>query len=144
MREKYDHVQSALQDVSHQPKVFFSLHGLGLWTCGKGSFLDDLARKAKGINIASHIDRKWLHLNREHLIHENPEVIVVISKSKEEFEKTRTRMIKERHYQTLEAVHLNRIYFLDENTATRPGPRLIDALEQLARLLHPQRFEQRP
>lgn len=141
LKKKYDQIQSALQDVSYEPKVFFFLQGMGLWTCGKGSFLDDLVRKAKGINIAGHIDRKWLHLNREHLIHENPEVIVIISKSVEEFEKARIQMKNERHYQQLKAVRSNRVYFLDENITTRPGPRLIDALERLAHLLHPQQFE---
>jgi len=144
MKTKYDFIQTALQDVPHQPKVFFSLHGRGLWTCGKGSFLDDLVRKAKGINIAGRINRKWLHLNREHLIHENPEMIIIISKSTTDFEDARKWMIEERHFQGLEAVQENRIYSLDENIATRPGPRLIDALDQLARLLHPQRFKKKP
>ncbi len=144
MKKKYAQIQFALRDVTQEPKVFFSLHGYGLWTCGKGSFLDDLVRKAKGINIAGRINRKWLHLNREHLIHEDPEVIIIISKSRQEFEKNKERMLEERYYQNLKAVQTNRIYFLEENLATRPGPRLIDALDELAHLLHPQQFRQKP
>lgn len=144
MKDKYAQIQSSLRDITHEPKVFLSLHGQGLWTCGQGSFLDDLVRKARGINIAGHINRNWLHLNREHLIHEDPEVIIIISRSRQEFTKNKKRMMEERYYQKLKAVQTKRIYFLDDNLATRPGPRLIDALDELARLLHPQQFRERP
>jgi iron complex transport system substrate-binding protein len=141
MQKKYSHMQDSLQKVQYQPKVFFSLHGMGLWTCGKGSFLDDLVRKAKGINIAGNIQRKWLHYNREELIHENPDVIIVLAQSKEEFQKARSWMKGERPFREIRAVSEDRIHFLDANIATRPGPRLVDALIQLAHILHPAHFK---
>ena len=141
MQRKYSHIQESLQEVLHQPKVFFSLHGTGLWTCGKGSFLDGLVQKAKGINIAGHIKRKWLHYNREELIHENPDVIIVLAQSKEEFEQARSWMKGEKPFQEIRAVAEDRIHYLDANVATRPGPRLVDALIQLAHILHPDHFE---
>lgn len=141
MKKKYNEIHKALQNVENEPKVFFSLHGMGLWTCGKGSFLDDLVRKAKGVNIAGKIQRKWLHLNREQLIHQNPEIIIIISKSQEEFDRAKKWIKKVKPFERLMAVAKDRIYFLDENIATRPGPRFIDALAELARILHPQHFE---
>lgn len=141
MKQKYSHLETSLQNVQHQPKVFFSLHGMGLWTCGKGSFLDDLARKAKGINIAGKIKRKWLHFNREELIHEDPEVIIVLAQSKEEFVRSRQWIKGKKPFEGIQAVDNDRIHFLDANLATRPGPRLIDALIELAHILHPHLFE---
>lgn len=141
LRERYENVLSSLREVKHEPKVFLSLHGTGFWTCGKQSFLHDLIQKAKGVNIAGRISRKWLNFNREQLIHENPEVIIVLSKSEEDFLKTREWIKSEAHLEGIQAVASDRIYFLDENLATRPGPRLVDAFEELARLLHPRRFE---
>jgi iron complex transport system substrate-binding protein len=141
MQKKYSHMQDSLQKVQYQPKVFFSLHGMGLWTCGKGSFLDDLARKAKGINIAGNIQRKWLHYNREELIHENPDVIIILAQSKEEFQQALHWMKGEKPFREIRAVSEDRIHFLDANIATRPGPRLVDALVQLAHILHPSHFK---
>jgi iron complex transport system substrate-binding protein len=40
----------------------------------------------------------------------------------------------------LAAVQNNQVFPFDDNLVSRPGPRLIDALEQLAALLHPDRF----
>ncbi len=141
LRERYEKVLSSLREVKHEPKVFLSLHGTGFWTCGKESFLHDLIQKAKGVNIAGRISRKWLNFNREQLIHENPEVIIVLSKSEEDFLRTRDWIKNEAHLEGIRAVLSDRIYFLDENLATRPGPRLVDAFEDLARLLHPRYFE---
>jgi iron complex transport system substrate-binding protein len=141
LRERYEKILSALRDVKQEPKVFLSLHGTGLWTCGKESFLNDLVKKARGMNIAGNIPRKWLNYNREHLIHEDPEVIIILSKSEKDFLKTKKWIKSEAHLEGTKAVDADRIYFLDENLATRQGPRLIEALEELARLLHPQCFE---
>jgi iron complex transport system substrate-binding protein len=141
LRERYEKILSALRDVKQEPKVFLSLHGTGLWTCGKESFLNDLVKKARGMNIAGNIPRKWLNYNLEHLIHEDPEVIIILSKSEKDFLKTKKWIKSEAHLEGTKAVDADRIYFLDENLATRQGPRLIEALEELARLLHPQCFE---
>jgi len=141
LRKRYDKIQSSLQNVQHEPKVFLSLHGMGLWTCGKGSFLNDLLRKAKGVNIAGNIPRRWLHYNREHLIHEDPEVIIILSKSQKEFSRAKEWIKNKAYLGGVRAVLTDRIYFLDENLAARPGPRLLEALEELAHILHPQFFE---
>ena len=142
MKKRYNETQAALRDVQHEPRVFLSIHGTGLWTCGKGSFLNDLVGKARGVNIAGNIPRKWLHYNREQLIHDNPEVIITLSKSQREFSKVKEWIKNEAHLKRIKAVETDRIYFLDQNLATRPGPRLIDALEELAQILHPQFFKE--
>ncbi len=142
MKKRYNKTQAALRDVQHEPRVFLSIHGTGLWTCGKGSFLNDLVGKARGVNIAGNITRKWLHYNREQLIHDNPEVIITLSKSQREFSNVKEWIKNEAHLKGIKAVETDRIYFLDQNLATRPGPRLIDALEELARILHPQFFKE--
>jgi iron complex transport system substrate-binding protein len=142
LKKRYDKTQAKLRNVQHEPRVFLSIHGTGLWTCGKGSFLNDLVGKARGVNIAGIIPRKWLHYNREQLIRDNPEVIITLSKSQTEFSKVKDWIKNEAHLKGIKAVETDRIYFLDENLASRPGPRLINALEELARILHPQFFKE--
>ncbi len=141
LRKKYKAVQSALRNVEHQPKVFLSIHGFGFWTSGKESFLNDLLAKAGGVNIAGDIPQKWLLYKQEQLIHQDPEIIVILTKSPEEFSKAKEWISNKTHLQGIKAVRTDRIYYLDENLAARPGPRLFQALEELARLLHPQNFE---
>jgi iron complex transport system substrate-binding protein len=140
LREKSRKIEDALRPVASQPRVFLSLHGLGLWTCGKESYLNDLVHKAKGINVTGSLPKKWIYYNREQLVHDNPDVIIILAKSQADFATAKTWFRKEANLDDVEAVRKDTIRFLDENTASRYGPRLVDAFGMIARLLHPQAF----
>lgn len=140
LRLRYQNIVSVLEGVKTIPKVFVFLHGLGLWTCGKNSFMDDLVNQAKGQNIAGDIQKKWLIFSQEQLIAENPDVIIILSKSQEAFLEAKKSISKGVFLKHLQAVESGHMFFLDENLATRPGPRIIDALNNLARIFHPEAF----
>ncbi len=140
LRMRHKNIIFALKRVKNIPKVFVFLHGVGLWTCGKNSFMDDLLNKAKGKNIAGNIQKKWLLFNQEQLIAENPDFIIILSKSQEAFLEEKKTISKGVFLKNLQAVEQDNLYFLDENLATRPGPRIIDALNNLARIFHPEAF----
>jgi iron complex transport system substrate-binding protein len=131
-----ERIETSLENVKIRPKVFISLYGKGLWTCGKGSFLNDLVLKAKGTNIAGNVPRAWFSFNREELIHQNPEYIVVIAKSEANFLEVKEWFTKEAHMEIIQAVQKENICYLNEDLVTRPGPRIFEALGQLARILH--------
>ncbi len=142
LRREYESVQQLLQPVASDPKLFLSLPGQGLWTCGRESYLNDLIIKARGVNIAGQIPEKWVHLNSEMLIHENPDMIIIMAKNQKDFSRVEQWFLSRPHLKTITAVKKNQIFFLDENTASRFGPRLIDAYVRLVRLLHPELFQQ--
>jgi len=141
LTEKYRAIGLALRDVSSKPKVFLSVYGQGLWTCGEGSYLNDLLVQAGGVNIAASIPRRWLQLNREQLIQGNPDVIIVMAKDKERFSQAGSSFRTDSRLKDVRAVKDNNIHWLDENIAGRFGPRLIEALDAAARILHPEIFE---
>lgn len=141
LRENLIRVRDALKDAQTRPKVFINLHGKGLWTCGKDSFLNDLVLQAKGVNIAGDIGRAWFNYNREELIHQNPEYIIVITKLEEDFLEVKKWFTKAAHLESIRAVQKKNIYYLNEDLVTRPGPRIFEAVDQLARLLHPSSFK---
>lgn len=143
LREKYMKIRSTLRQIQHIPKVFVALHGTGLWTGGKKSFINDLVTKAKGLNIAGKINRKWFLYKREQLFHDNPEIIIILAKTNDEFSIVKDWYQKESHLEDVKAIAAEKIYYLDENLATRPGPRIIEALIQIARILHPRYFEEK-
>ena len=143
LREKHQAVRQALGNSSKRPKVFLSVYGQGLWTCGAGSYLNDLLIQAGGLNIAGKTGRRWLQLNREQLINENPDVIIIMAKDKERFSQAGESFRADPRLKDVRAVKDNNIHLLDENVAGRFGPRLIDAFEAVARILHPEIFETR-
>jgi cobalamin transport system substrate-binding protein len=143
LREKHRAIRQALGDNAKKPKVFLSVYGQGLWTCGEGSYLNDLLIQAGGLNIAANAERRWLQLNREQLIHENPDVIIIMAKDQKRFSQAEESFRADPRLKDVRAIRDNNIHLLDENVAGRFGPRLIDALEAVARILHPEAFEAR-
>ena len=118
-----------------QPKVLFVVWYRPLITVGPTTFIADGIRAAGGIPIGNSLKGEWPRLSLEELVAQNPEVILLpkaesFSPSLEEFRSLPG-------WKELGAVKKGRMYFVSE-TIMRPSPRLIDALEELVRILHPE------
>jgi len=140
LNKDYKRVLNRLSSVKYAPKVYINIHGKGLWTCGRDSFLNDLVHKAKGFNIAGETPRAWIAYNLEEIIHQDPEYIIVITKSQKDFTEIKEWFTQEAPLGSTQAIREKNIYYLDEDLITRPGPRIFRAFEQLSRILHPALF----
>ncbi len=143
-KDRLDAVRFRLSAVTAIPRVYIALHGTGLWTCGRESYLNDLIASSKAQNVTAGISRNWLHYSLEQLVRDDPEVIIILARSIPEFEKGRDRFLKDTRLRKVAAVQNGRIRFLDENVASRFSPRLADALEETARNIHPESFDKMP
>jgi iron complex transport system substrate-binding protein len=144
LRKKRLDIQKTLSTVEKTPRVFLSVYGRGLWTCGQESYLNSLLTEARGANISAGIRRRWLNLSREELIHRDPEVIIIMTGDESGFARAKEWLLADSRLKTISAIRRHEIHFLDENVASRFGPRLIDALDDVARILHPEKFGMRP
>ncbi len=119
------------------PRVFWML-GDGLFTAGPGTFVDDLITKAGGANVAAGAKTQWPELSMEAVVQADPEVIVIPGPEGQAIaEKLRGDLA----WQGVSAVKSGRFVFIpDQNIVVRPGPRIADGLDQLAKGLHPDRF----
>jgi len=107
-----------------------------LFTAGPGSFLDDLIRRAGGINIAAGATTAYPQLSAEEVVRANPEVIILT----DEVTGVSPAAVRARQgWSQVSAVANDRIAILDPDIGARPGPRIVDALEQIAHILHPDR-----
>ncbi len=140
LKRKYDFVRTALKGVREKPRVFLNIHGMGLSTCGRDSYLNDLLVKAKGLSITGQIPQNWLEYSREPFLRDDPEVIIILTKSPSDFELAKKWLRSQPGFSEIRAVKSGRILFMDENPASRFGPRLFDSLIDLAQLLHPEQF----
>lgn len=144
LRAREKAVETALDAVASKPRVFVFLYGQGLWTCGGQSYLNDLIVRAGAVNIAAPLPKKWALYSRERIVRDDPDAVFVLAKSPDDFEKARAWLAGEAHLGTIAAVASGRVFLLDENAASRFGPRLVDVLAAMARALHPERFGGRP
>jgi len=144
LEAQYRKTLDSLSGVEGKPRVFISLHAMGLATCGRPSYFNDMIERAKAVNIAGRVSKQWLDYSREQFIKDDPEIIVILAASKEDFERARDWFKAQAGFDSVAAVRTSRIRFLDENTASRFGPRLYDAFAELARLIHPEIIEKTP
>lgn len=140
LRRRLGAVDAALRGIEARPKAFVLLYGQGLWTCGGESYVDDLIARAGGANVASFMPKKWVLYKRERIIQDDPDVVFILARSAADFEAGRERLARMPGLAGVKAVKAGRVYELDENAASRFGPRLIDVLVRMASLFHPDRF----
>ena len=136
LQDRIDAVLEAIAGAS-PPKVFWEL-GPDLYTAGPGSFIDDLIQLAGGRNVAAGASSQWPQLSVEAIVMANPDVLVLADHN---YGETAEKVADRPGWGELEAVKKGRIVELsDDDLFSRPGPRIVDALEFLARAFHPGRF----
>ncbi|MDI3298764.1 MAG: cobalamin-binding protein [Bacillota bacterium] len=121
---------------SQRLRVFYEVWNKPLMTAGPGSFIDDLITRAGGINVAHDAKTAWPQFSEEELLARNPQVILIPSSNAAEREAILGG--QRPTWARLEAVRNRRVYVVDENLVSRPGPRIVDGLETLFHLLYPQ------
>ena len=138
MRRRSQGVIELTKDLP-RPKVFIQIGEAPIVTVGKGSFADDLIRLAGGENIAEKEKEVYPRFGMEEILKRSPEVIVISSMNpKGGYQK----ILQEwNRWKTLPAVKNGRIHLIDSDLIDRPSPRIVDGLEELARILHPEKFE---
>jgi len=119
------------------PRVYVEYYPY--WTYGPGSFGDDLIALAGGINIAGNTSSEYPMVTSEFVIAQDPEVIVYTFGYMTST--TADEIASRPGWDTITAVSTDRIYSVDDNLVSRYGPRIVDGLEQLAEMLHPELFE---
>ena len=138
LKSRMDSVTSKVAAAKTKPRVFYEIDKT-LFTPGPGSFVDDLLTKAGAANIASDAKGGYGQLSTEIIIARDPEVILLGDML---FGETPETLKARPGWGNITAVKTNRIIPVpDENLVARPGPRIIDGLEMVARALYPDLFK---
>ena len=109
--------RSVYIEVWHEPVM----------AAGGGTLIDDLVRRAGGVNIFAQA-RGYPQVAAERIVARDPQVILMIYPG-------RGQLMRRPGWSTITAVRAERVYELPASLVTRPGPRAVDGLEIVARLL---------
>lgn len=142
LRSRVGAVQSAVADVAEKPVVFYEVDGLtdpnAPYTAGTGTFIDLVINAAGGQNAAAAL-QGYKQLSIEELLVQNPDFVLLGDSA---YGATPESVAQRAGWGDLAAVLAGHVLPFDDNLMSRPGPRLVDAVEQLAHLLHPDKFTQ--
>jgi iron complex transport system substrate-binding protein len=113
-----------------KPRVLFALSTSPVIAAGVGTFLDELLRAAGGENAASSFAGRYPRLSVENLLAAGPDMIFLAAMDGvESFPAEVTR------WEEIPAFRDGEIVTLDGDLVTRPGPRMVAALEEISRAL---------
>ncbi|GKS58780.1 ABC transporter substrate-binding protein [Nitrospira sp.] len=120
------------------PRVLYVLNMEPLITVGPGTFIQHVIEMAGGSNIARDAVTEYPRLSMETVLARNPDVLVFPTGETEGIPES--DRLAWRRWPTLSAVQSGRFIDIPSVLLDRPGPRLLDGLERLARALHPDAF----
>jgi iron complex transport system substrate-binding protein len=142
MQDTIDYVLSLVEGAP-RPKVLFIIDATDLtfpWTAGYGSFVDAFITMAGGENIAAQAEGAWIQLSIEEIVNADPEIIILPAKHGTAFTSPETLM-GHPVWSEITAVKKGKIFIIDDDLVSRSGPRIVQGLEELARIIHPELFE---
>jgi len=135
MKQRAAVVEQKVAGLS-RPTVFVEIYSKPLMTAGKATFIDNLVTLAGGTNIGDAAGSGFPSFSSEVLFKDDPDVYVATTGSMA----SPVQIAKRSGYSGLKAVKDGRVYVIEDNLLVRPGPRLVDGLEQLAQMIHPEVF----
>jgi iron complex transport system substrate-binding protein len=137
LRERLNQLQQRLSG-SQPVSVIFITWVDPLISVGRDTFIADALRTAGARSVIA-TTQDWPNISLEEVVHQQPEYLIFSSDQPEQTEHQIAELRGRAGWQDLAALRQNRIVILSE-AFSRPAPRLVDTIEQLARALHPERF----
>jgi len=123
-----------------RPGVLYVVWFNPIWTMGSETFTDDLIAKAGGTNVFSADFERARVVSLEAVVTKNPQVILV-SAMATTADLVYNSIKKESRLAGIDAIKNNRVYKItDSNLIERPGPRIVEGLDEVAKLIHPEIF----
>jgi iron complex transport system substrate-binding protein len=134
-------VDAKIMPLSATPTVYYELDATDPtkpYTAGPGTFVDLLITRAGGKNIGESLQGQWAQISLEQLVVVNPAIIILGDSA---YGETPEKVAARPSWGVLTAIQTGKVFPFDDNLVSRPGPRLVDGLEALAKLLHPDQFK---
>lgn len=143
MQEVNDNITETVADVADEDKKTVYIEYNPGWTVGEGEFMNELIEMAGGINVAADTEG-WVEVNEEKIIQDDPDYIIYAADLVDEDSgKQLGELIQDRSgWDKITAIEEDQMVAIDEDIMSRNGPRIVDALTEIAEGIYPELFEQ--
>jgi iron complex transport system substrate-binding protein len=122
-------------------RVYYEVYSDPLMSAGKQTFINEIITLAGGINIFADIDESYPQISAEVVAERQPQVILY-----PDYHGTADlvleSMVDRPGWSSIPAVEEGKVYAASDDAFARPGPRVVEAVEEAARLFYPHLFNQ--
>jgi iron complex transport system substrate-binding protein len=145
LSSRIDAVVNKVASAPSKPKVYYEVYydPTSLWSAGSKAWQNELIEKAGGINIFADQPLDYFQSSAEAVVDRNPDVIVLPAEGMGEqtpFWGSLDEVKARPAWDSISAVHNDRLYQINSDIIQRAGPRVADAVEALAEFFHPELF----
>lgn len=141
LKQRVEKVTKLVAKAETTPLVFYELDGTDPakpYTPGPGTFLDELILAAGGKNAGSSLLSAWAQISVEELLVQDPDLILLGDFN---YGTTPELVAARAGWGGLTAVKNGKVFGFNDDLVSRPGPRLVDGLEELVKLIHPELYK---
>ncbi len=138
MKQQIDWIDSKLSRCKTTPLVYFEIDASDPsrpFSAGNGSLIDTLITMAHAKNIAHNTINQWPQLSTEFIISKNPDIVILA-------DGLNINALKRRPgWSEIKAIREKRVYHVNQNIVSRPGPNIIKGFLDIAKIIHPKVFK---
>ena len=142
LKSRVNAVEEKISTVDTRPVVFYELDGSDPaqpWTSGPGTFLSNLIGMVGGVNAGGDLKSDFAQISLEALLVKDPALIILGDSN---YGVDASLVSGREGWGALSAVRSGMVLPFNDDLVSRPGPRLVDGLEALAKMIHPEAFGQ--
>ena len=141
LQQRIDAVVNAVQAATTRPTVYHEIWSDPYMSVGKGTFVDNAIRMAGGQNIFENATDAYPVVSSEAIISENPDIMVFPTQmGVDSFWGDYSTVAARAGWSTISAVVNQKMFTVNGDIIDEPGPRQVDSLEILAKIIHPEIF----
>ena len=140
MQQKLDALKAKAASAKSKPKVYWELDATDPgkpYTVGGANFIDDIITLAAGQNVFGSVTSPFPQVSAEQVVAADPDAIIL---SDAAYGIAPDSVKARKGWDVIAAVKNNKVFPIDDNLVSRPGPRVVDGLEAAMRLIHPELF----
>lgn len=138
IKAKIADVQATLKDVETPKSVYYEVSPApSIYTVGGDTFQQEILDAANVTNVFGDL-QGWPQISEEQVIEKNPEIILTPNNYSED---AVGEILARQSWNTIQAIQNKQVYLLDGDVLSRPGPRIGEAVELVAKAVYPELFK---
>lgn len=134
-------IRSKVEKARYKPRLYWEWWPKPLIAACRLSWVNDMSEIAGGLNVFSHIEKTSSIVEDSEILNQDPDIALICWCGDKMQKRMSEDKILTRHgWKGIKAIRDKRVYCIPECLFGRPGPRIIDGLDMLSRIIHPEIF----
>lgn len=139
MKERLAALKEKAKSIEDKKRVWVEVSpGPDIFTTGKNTFMHEMLESIQAVNVAEDQDG-WVKMTEEEIVELKPEAIITTYGYY--VDHPEKEVLSRDGWAEVPAVKNEQVFDVENDTVNRPGPRLIEGVETLAKLIYPETFK---